>query len=196
MNETTHERIIEVATRIFSEKGYNGTSMREIAETLEITKAALYYHFPGKEEIFMACISQSMEQLVEGLENLANKNISIWDKLDILIRGMCDFSNEGPQKFKLFKQISEHHFDTGFGMKLLQEYYLRQQSAVRSIIAKGVERGELRDDIPVNLIASAIVGMIHHTTGPKMKMMADIKYTTQDQANYLMKLIRGGFEKQ
>ena len=39
---TTYDKIIEVAIKIFAERGYSGTSMREIAEELEITKAALY----------------------------------------------------------------------------------------------------------------------------------------------------------
>jgi len=48
----TKERIIEEALRLFSEKGYAGTSMSDIAERLKITKAALYKHYAGKREIF------------------------------------------------------------------------------------------------------------------------------------------------
>lgn len=48
----TKERIIEEALRLFSEKGYAGTSMSDIAERLKITKAALYKHYSGKREIF------------------------------------------------------------------------------------------------------------------------------------------------
>ena len=51
----TKERIIEEALRLFSEKGYAGTSMSDIAERLKITKAALYKHYaeydmPGAED--------------------------------------------------------------------------------------------------------------------------------------------------
>ena len=47
----TRERILTVAARLFSEKGFNATSIRDIANELGVTKAALYYHFTSKEEI-------------------------------------------------------------------------------------------------------------------------------------------------
>jgi AcrR family transcriptional regulator len=50
----TRERILDVALDLFIEKGYDKTSLREIAEGLGFTKAALYYHFPSKQEILMA----------------------------------------------------------------------------------------------------------------------------------------------
>jgi len=54
----TRERIITVAARLFSEKGFNATSIRDIADELGVTKAALYYHFTSKEEILHAIVDQ------------------------------------------------------------------------------------------------------------------------------------------
>lgn len=50
----TRERILDVALDLFIEKGFDKTSLREIAEQLGVTKAALYYHFASKEDILMA----------------------------------------------------------------------------------------------------------------------------------------------
>jgi len=47
----TRERIQAVALELFAEHGYEKTSLREIAERLDVTKAALYYHFKSKEDI-------------------------------------------------------------------------------------------------------------------------------------------------
>jgi AcrR family transcriptional regulator len=52
--KSTRERILDVALDLFTEKGYDKTSLREIAEQLGFTKAALYYHFASKEDILMA----------------------------------------------------------------------------------------------------------------------------------------------
>ncbi|MDZ7820387.1 MAG: helix-turn-helix domain-containing protein [Candidatus Marinimicrobia bacterium] len=92
----THDKILEAAIRIFSEKGYKGTSMREIAEAMHMTKAALYYHFPGKEELFIAVLKHALDHVVCGLEELAVSERSFWEKLEILVRGMCNFSSEHP----------------------------------------------------------------------------------------------------
>jgi AcrR family transcriptional regulator len=50
----TRQRILSVALDLFTEQGYDGTSLREIAEQLGVTKAAIYYHFESKEDILMA----------------------------------------------------------------------------------------------------------------------------------------------
>ena len=47
----TRERIQAIALELFAEQGYDKTSLREIAEGLGVTKAALYYHFNSKEDI-------------------------------------------------------------------------------------------------------------------------------------------------
>src|SRR5688500_6894985 len=58
----TRARIQAVALDLFTEQGYDATSLREIAESLGVTKAALYYHFKSKEEIVD---SFSADQLVK-----------------------------------------------------------------------------------------------------------------------------------
>ncbi len=64
----TRQRIQDVALELFAEQGYEKTSLREIAEHLDVTKAALYYHFKTKEEILVSIfedLSRPMEDLIE-----------------------------------------------------------------------------------------------------------------------------------
>ncbi|MET2718688.1 helix-turn-helix domain-containing protein [Streptomyces harbinensis] len=58
--QDTKARIQEVALALFTERGYESTSMREIAERLHITKAALYYHFKNKEDIVVSLFGRQM----------------------------------------------------------------------------------------------------------------------------------------
>jgi AcrR family transcriptional regulator len=62
----TRSRIQEVALELFTDHGYEATSLREIAERLGVTKAALYYHFKTKEDI----VASLMEDRVAELEEL------------------------------------------------------------------------------------------------------------------------------
>lgn len=50
----TRDRILDVALDLFADQGYDGTSLREIAERLDVTKAAIYYHFESKDDILLA----------------------------------------------------------------------------------------------------------------------------------------------
>ena len=51
---STRERILDVALDLFTDQGFDGTSMREIAERLHLSKPSIYYHFASKDEILMA----------------------------------------------------------------------------------------------------------------------------------------------
>jgi AcrR family transcriptional regulator len=62
----TRRRIQQVALQLFAEQGYEKTSLREIAERLEVTKAALYYHFKTKEDI-LSSIAEDLTQPIHEL---------------------------------------------------------------------------------------------------------------------------------
>ncbi|HEY7143478.1 MAG TPA: TetR/AcrR family transcriptional regulator [Streptosporangiaceae bacterium] len=61
----TRARIQQVAVELFTEHGYDKTSLREIAERLDVTKAALYYHFKSKEDIVRSLVEDYYGQLDE-----------------------------------------------------------------------------------------------------------------------------------
>ncbi len=65
---TARARIQEVALDLFIEEGYDKTSLREIAERLGVTKAALYYHFPTKEDIVTSLIDDRNQRLTNLIE--------------------------------------------------------------------------------------------------------------------------------
>ncbi|MFF5445278.1 TetR/AcrR family transcriptional regulator [Streptomyces sp. NPDC012888] len=67
----TRQRIQDVALELFAEQGYEKTSLREIAERLEVTKAALYYHFKTKEEIIISLfqdLTRPIDELIAWAE--------------------------------------------------------------------------------------------------------------------------------
>lgn len=64
----TRQLIQDVALELFADHGYEKTSLREIAERLDVTKAALYYHFKTKEDILISLfedLTRPMEELIE-----------------------------------------------------------------------------------------------------------------------------------
>jgi len=61
------DQILQVSLELFTKQGYDKTSLREIAERLEVSKAALYYHFTSKEEILRALVAgipQAFDELI------------------------------------------------------------------------------------------------------------------------------------
>ena len=80
---STRERILDVALDLFTDQGFDGTSMREIAERLGISKPAIYYHFASKEEILMALHMRLHEFGRAALARLAGQTVTlqVWGSL-------------------------------------------------------------------------------------------------------------------
>jgi AcrR family transcriptional regulator len=64
----TREQILGTAMRLFVEQGYDKTSLREIADAVGVTKAALYYHFRTKDEIVSSALADYRESVAEIVE--------------------------------------------------------------------------------------------------------------------------------
>jgi AcrR family transcriptional regulator len=74
---STRERILNVALDLFTEKGFDGASLREVAERLGVTKAAIYYHFASKDDILMALHMRLHEFGREALQQIADQPVSL-----------------------------------------------------------------------------------------------------------------------
>ena len=74
---STRERILDVALDLFTDQGFDGTSMREIAERLNISKPAIYYHFASKDEILMALHMRLREFGKEALARLTGQTVTL-----------------------------------------------------------------------------------------------------------------------
>jgi AcrR family transcriptional regulator len=80
---STREKILDVALDLFTDQGFDGTSMREIAERLHISKPAIYYHFASKEEILMALHMRLHEFGKAALARLEGQTVTLqlWGSL-------------------------------------------------------------------------------------------------------------------
>ncbi|MHB1065192.1 MAG: TetR family transcriptional regulator [Georgenia sp.] len=63
----TRERIVQIALDLFERQGYAGTSLRDIADRMGVTKAALYYHFPSKEALLDRVLAPALSRVREVL---------------------------------------------------------------------------------------------------------------------------------
>ena len=79
----TRQRILDVALDLFTEQGFDGTSLREIAERLSVTKAALYYHFESKDDILLALHMRLHEFGREALLQIGDEPVTLaqWGEL-------------------------------------------------------------------------------------------------------------------
>jgi AcrR family transcriptional regulator len=99
----TRAKIQQVAVELFTEHGYDGTSLREIAERLDVTKAALYYHFKSKEDIVASLIEDYAKQMDELVAWGREQPKSAATRQEILSR-YVGIVAEGDQVFRMLHQ--------------------------------------------------------------------------------------------
>lgn len=90
----TRDRILAVALELFAQRGYEGTSIRDIAEHLGITKAAIFYHFPAKEQILLNILFPALQRVDRILAQHDGAQVAPADLVTELIDVIADI---GPQ---------------------------------------------------------------------------------------------------
>lgn len=106
MADDTRTRIQAVALELFTEQGYDATSLREIAERLGVTKAALYYHFKSKEEIVESMMGDHIGRMDALLEWAQQQDLSPELRREFLRRYMDNLSVS--QHFKIMKFFQQN----------------------------------------------------------------------------------------
>jgi AcrR family transcriptional regulator len=107
----TRQRIQDVALDLFAEQGYEKTSLREIAEHLDVTKAALYYHFKTKEEIL----------------------VSVFDDRTRPILDLIEWGRQQPHTLETKQEIVRRYSEILAGAAPLFRFMQENQAAVREL---------------------------------------------------------------
>ncbi|MFD4142183.1 TetR/AcrR family transcriptional regulator [Streptomyces sp. NBC_00390] len=100
----TRQRIQDVALELFAEQGYEKTSLREIAAALDVTKAALYYHFKTKEDILISLFQDLTRPIDELIEWGRTQPHTLETKKDVLRRYNAALNDAAP----LFRFMQEN----------------------------------------------------------------------------------------
>ncbi|MGW2846419.1 TetR/AcrR family transcriptional regulator, partial [Streptomyces sp. NPDC001274] len=107
----TRQRIQDVALELFAEQGYEKTSLREIAERLDVTKAALYYHFKTKEDIL----------------------VGIFEDLNRPVQELVAWGQEQPRTLETKKELLHRYSEALVEAAPLFRFMQENQAAVRDL---------------------------------------------------------------
>lgn len=137
----TKRKIFEIAMKLFSEKGYEATSIEEITATVGVAKGTLYYHFSSKEEIFNFLVEEGMKLLKNSIEIKTSKCNNTKDKLKaimlIQIKGIIKYESV---LSIIFSQIYGNETRNQLCQDKVKEYI----TVIEKIIDEGIEKGELK----------------------------------------------------
>jgi len=141
------ERILQTATVQFLERGYDGVSMREIAEACGITKAALYYHFTGKAELLAEIVTESLDQMSELVEAGRARPGNVEERIRWIIGRIFELSAEQRAIIRLARHDTDR-LNEDDRQNVGKAYAERFLQPLAGLLAEGTASGELREFDP------------------------------------------------
>jgi AcrR family transcriptional regulator len=182
--KTTRERILDIALDLFIDKGFDKTSLREIAEKLGYSKAALYYHFASKDDILLALHFRLHELGHEALIRLGDEETSVLSWSNLLER-VIDQMIANRKLFVLhernraaFEQLhreghdSDHEDLEGQFRRVLRDPAVPLKDRVRMACSLGAVMsglllaGDIFADVPSSTLAELLRGAVRDLLEP------------------------------
>jgi AcrR family transcriptional regulator len=154
-------QILHVAEALFAEKGFDGTSIRDIAKEAKINIAMVSYYFGSKEQLLESIIISRASDIKLQLDNLIQEEVSPIDKIDKLIELYINRINSNRCIYKIL------HFEFGSKKRQLNfqaftEIKKGNLKSLESIIQDGQEKGIFRKDVVIELLTPTILGTYFH----------------------------------
>lgn len=153
--ERRRQQIIVAAKRVFSEKGFNKSTMEDIASEAELSPGTLYLYFKNKEELYASLSLRILQFLHIRVEHVNNEtSLGPEQKLDQLIEAMYDVYSFDPLII-----INMFHLQSSETLKNLSEGVLSQIEelsrksigAISKVFEEGIQKGVFIDKHPVAL---------------------------------------------
>ena len=154
-------QILQVAEKLFAEKGFDGTSIRDIAKEAKINIAMVSYYFGSKEQLLESIILNRITDIKLQLDILTLEDLDPLQKINKLIELYIDKINSNRCIYKIM------HFEFSSSQRVINlqaftDLKKGNLKSIESIIQDGQEKGIFRKDIVVPLLTTTILGTYFH----------------------------------
>jgi TetR/AcrR family transcriptional regulator, fatty acid metabolism regulator protein len=188
--ETTRERIINSAKKLFAEQGYQKTTIVDISRQAGLSDAALYEYFQGKEDLLLTIPDLWVSELLRDLEDQLFGIKGALNKLHKFLWWYMRRVEQAPLDAKivyLFLKTNANFMTTEVysNVKKLYAYLV-------DIFKEGIKSGEIKATINSRLARDVLVGIMdHHIT---RWLLRDMAYSLFDQLENIFEMMVDGFK--
>jgi AcrR family transcriptional regulator len=147
--------MVRAAARLFSERGYHGTSMQHLGDALGLLRGSLYAHIGSKEELLFDVVDEGADRFLDRAQRAIALSAPAAERLATFLIGHIETAIEHLDAGTVF--LNEWHYLSDRPRSVIQDKRDRYEEMVRSIIGDGIEEGDFRDDLDVALVARLVL---------------------------------------
>jgi TetR/AcrR family transcriptional regulator, fatty acid metabolism regulator protein len=155
-----YDAILDAAKAIFADKGFEGTSIADIARAAQISDGLVYRYFRNKRELLYEVLRKFYERILLDLETQVFRHDGFAAQLETLIRRHLEVFVSDTDLCRLF--ISEVRTASDYQGSSIQELNRLYTSVLIRIVKNAVKTGEVRSDVNPRLLRDVIFGAIEH----------------------------------
>jgi AcrR family transcriptional regulator len=185
---TARERLLDAAAKVFAEHGYRGASIDDIAASAGVTKGALYWNFPSKQEFFFALLEERVDSRVREFVNVVET--ADWDDRTArnVSRGLARIVDEERELFLLLNE----YWSLAVRDPELRKRYAARKQALREGVARALVARQERMGVSLTIDPDALAtGMIALANGLAAERIADRGSVPDDLLGELLERILG-----
>lgn len=149
---TPKERILENAVSMFSEKGYHGTSMRELATASGCSLPTMYYHYKSKNDLFEEIVINQFLAINEKMNSTLHTGMSPQDIFFQVIKSKMELKGFDREVYKMALKVWLGFEGQETAREKILQWEQKRAAANRSIIGKVISDEALRNDVTEILI--------------------------------------------
>jgi len=141
----TRDRVLRAAQALFAERGYRGTSLRDIAKRIGVRAPSLLHHFPSKQQLYLEVLDQMFESLDDAANSIVWTNESRQERMRQALEHTVDFIASHRDFVRImWKEMAD---EAGAGRQVLKRRLPPLFSAAVTFIFRGQRDGEFRTDV-------------------------------------------------
>lgn len=152
------EQLLDVATRLFAANGYDGTSLKAIADEVGIRKPSLLYHYPSKEELRLAVLQRVFTRWNDVLPRILQAATSGEDRFRGLVSEVIRFFAEEPDRARLL--LREMLDRPNLLQAQMSEYVAPWIAIMTDYIDRGKEAGRVRSDVDAQAYVLHVIQLV------------------------------------
>lgn len=151
------ESVLRIAVDLFNERGYDGTSMEDLARKLGITKSAIYHHVPSKRELLRLAVDRALDGLFAVVEQAEQADGRAIERLELLVRGSVRVLHDRLPFVTLLLRVRGNTDVERAALERRREF----DRIVAELVAKAENEGDIRPDVDPATTARLLFGMVN-----------------------------------